>query len=162
MEHVHAPVTENTVWIGEAVPSSCGRHALQRNRILVLLLVSVAFVGGLTLCLRYGYEQTGDVEKLLATKACEKCNLSRTNLAGACLSRAHLRNASLRGADLSVADLSRADLRQADLSGASLYRANLSGADLRGANVTGVQLLFADLSGATWVDGSPCPVLPRR
>jgi len=162
MQRVHAAGREPIPWIEEATPSLYERHTLQRYRVLVLVLVTAALVGGLVLCLRYGYEQTGDVERLLATKTCEKCNLSRTNLAGACLSRSTLRGAALKGADLSVADLSHADLRYADLSGASLFRANLRGADLRGANVTGAHLLFANLSGATWVDGTPCPALPRR
>jgi len=162
MERACIRASKDSQWTEEALPEVYHRPAVRRNHVLVAGLLSIALLTGLATGLRYGYEQTGDVERLLATKTCENCNLSRTNLAGACLARAKLRSASLKGADLSVADLSDADLRDADLSGASLYRANLTGADLRGANVTGVLLLFADVSGALWTDGRTCPPMRRR
>ncbi len=162
MEQVYAADTEDTAGTEEAILSLYDRHAVRRNHFLVAVLVGIVFVLPLAAGPWYGFERTGDGERLLVTGSCEGCDLSRTNLAGTHLSGVNLRHARLKGADLSVADLSHADLSHADLSGASLFRANLSGADLRDANLAGAHLLFANLSGATWVDGRPCVALPRR
>lgn len=137
----------------ETILSMHKRHALKRNHVLYSVVLGMVIVSALATGLQYGFDRPEAAGKLLATRSCESCNLSRVNLAGAGLSGVKLFRATLRGADLSVADLSHADLRYADLSGASLYRANLSGADLRGATVTGAHLLFTNLSGAIWVDG---------
>ena len=153
MERVYLADTEDTVWAEETILSIYERHALKRNHVLYSVVFGIVILFVLATSLRYGFDRPEDVGKLLATRSCEGCNLSRSNLAGASLSGVSLCRATLKGADLSVADLSHADLRYADLSGASLYRANLSGADLRGADVTGAHLLFTNLSGAIWVDG---------
>jgi uncharacterized protein YjbI with pentapeptide repeats len=102
-----------------------------------------------------------DIEKLKATKACEKCNLRGANLAGADLSKSHLSGAeligtNLRRANLSGADLSGASLIDAVLSEADLTGANLANADLSGSYMTGTKLAGADLSGAKWADGVKC------
>lgn len=69
-----------------------------------------------------------NINTLISTNSCPRCNLS--------------------GADLSNADLSNANLSNADLSGAKLVNADLSSADL-----TGVTLSSTDFSDATWCDG---------
>jgi uncharacterized protein YjbI with pentapeptide repeats len=122
-----------------------------------------------------------DVEKLIATRLCEWCDLheadlsnselagarltnaslSHVNLAGADLSGANLSSATLphvnlHGANLSAAFLRNANLRDADLSGANLAKAKLNNADLSNANLDGVDFSGADLSGATWKDGKKC------
>ena len=63
------------------------------------------------------------LQQLLATKSCPRCDLKGANLVNA-------------------------DLSGAKLMGANLSWANLSGANLRGANISG-----ANFSGALWVDG---------
>jgi uncharacterized protein YjbI with pentapeptide repeats len=68
---------------------------------------------------------------VIATKQCEKCDLS---------------GADLSGADLRGANMQEANLRVADLRRAKLLNANLKDADLTGAN----------LAGATWTDGREC------
>ena len=103
------------------------------------------------------------LKKLLDTKKCPNCDLSKANLSGknlkganlyaADLSYTNLTNANLRGANLSGANLSEANLKGADLgnanlSGADLNNANLSGADLNGANLSSANLINANLKGA--------------
>jgi len=102
-----------------------------------------------------------DVDKLLATKECQWCDLhnadlSAAKLPGAQLSGANLSGAKLSGADLSGASLSAAYLRNTDLSGANLSnayfdKANLTGAEMKAANMSG-----ANLSDAIWTDGTRC------
>ena len=70
------------------------------------------------------------LKKLLDTKKCPNCDLSKANLSGENLSGADLYGANLSNADLSEANLKGAVLNGADLSGAHLNGANLSGADL--------------------------------
>ena len=69
-----------------------------------------------------------NLKKLLDTKKCPNCDLSKANLSGVDLSKANLKTANLSGANLYSANLSNADLSEADL-----YGADLSGADLNGA-----------------------------
>lgn len=76
------------------------------------------------------YEQA-DWNKLWATHACARCNLSGANL---------------HGQDLRGVNLTGADLSNADLSGANLSEAHLAGADLSKADLGGANLAFADLS----------------
>ena len=63
------------------------------------------------------------LKKLLDTKKCPNCDLSKANLSGA---------------NLSYAFLIRANLSDANLRGVSLYGANLSGAIMEGAIMKGV------------------------
>jgi len=93
------------------------------------------------------------LKKLLDTKKCPNCDLSKANLKWASLSGANLKGANLYAADLSYAnlkgaDLSYANLKYANLSNASLSNANLSNADLSEADLYGADLYGADLSGA--------------
>ena len=96
------------------------------------------------------------LKKLLDTKKCPNCDLSKINLSVANLTEANLGGADLSGANLSLANLTKANLGGADLSGANLSdailwkanlsRANLSRADLSDANLSLANLTKADLS----------------
>ncbi len=90
------------------------------------------------------------LKKLLDTKKCPDCDLSKENLSGADLNRANLSRANLsytilRDADLYEANLSDANLSDANLSDANLIRANLTKANLKGADLTGAHLYNAIL-----------------
>ncbi len=90
------------------------------------------------------------LKKLLDTKKCPDCDLSKENLSGADLNSANLSRANLsytilRDADLYEANLSDANLSDANLSDANLIRANLTKANLKGADLTGAHLYNAIL-----------------
>ena len=113
-------------------------------RILVpLVLLSGSFFASVA-----SAENLDHTRQLLATKQCQKCELSGAGLVLANLAGANLAGANLNRANLGRADLSGADLSGADLRNASFYGANLSGANLRGANLTGADLRDAILVGA--------------
>lgn len=95
-----------------------------------------------------GAENPEDLQRLLTTRQCERCDLQEAGLVLSRLSSARLAGSNLLRANLSGADLSGADLRQADLRGASLQRANLTGANLTGARLDGADLREAWLAGA--------------
>ena len=137
----------------------------QKKSILAVifsLIFSIFFLSGQL----FAYKES-DLKKLLDTKECPECDLSKAgyqsihklstaDLSGANLSDANLYDANLGSAKLSGANLSGADLRSASLSGANLSGANLTGADLTGANLseanlTGANLTGANLTGATMV-----------
>lgn len=103
---------------------------------------------GRTLNLRElcGNSVAENIRRLLATKQCQKCDLSGANLGSADLPNADLRGANLAGADL----------RSANLVGA-----NLDGADLSGASLSGAILSGTNLQGTTMPDGTN-PMLPKR
>ena len=79
------------------------------------------------------------LKKLLDTKKCPNCDLSKANLKGANLSEANLKGANLYAADLSYANLKYANLSNANLSNANLSNANLSNANLSGADLNGAR-----------------------
>jgi len=83
-----------------------------------------------------------DLNTLLSTNSCVRCDLTGANLVGA---------------NLFQANLGGAVLADANLTGAGLVDAILRGAFLNGANLTEANLIGADLSGATWCDGNLCP-----
>jgi uncharacterized protein YjbI with pentapeptide repeats len=109
------------------------------------------------------------INQLLETRVCIRCdlrgadlenanldnaNLEGTNLQGANLTSAELNGAYLVGADLSGANLTDADLDSAKLTGATLVGATLQDARIRntllqGANFQDANLSGADLSGLT-------------
>lgn len=102
-----------------------------------------------------------DVDKLLATRECQWCDLrgariSGANLSGGDLSGANLTEANLSDADLSGANLSTAYLRNSDLTGANLSTAFLGKTNLSGAKLNNANLSGATLTGATWTDGTLC------
>ncbi len=94
-------------------------------------------------------ENLNDLNRLLGSKKCQKCDLSNAGLIHANLTGADLSSANLVNANLSQANLAGADLSGADLTGASLYGANLTGADLTGANLAGTDLRNAYLVNTT-------------
>jgi len=95
-----------------------------------------------------------DLQRLLSTGECQRCNLS-----GVDLSSAHLIGADLRGANLSKANLAGANLEGADLTNANLKGANLSSAfltnvnfkkaNLNGVNFTRAQIYDSNVHGAS-------------
>ena len=78
----------------------------------LIIIIFMSFNG-------YAYDEN-DLQKLLATNSCVKCDLS-----GADLRKAELSNANLQGANLNKANLWRANLENANLDGCSLEDANL-------------------------------------
>ena len=101
-----------------------------------------------TIALPTQAENFSDLNQLLSTKKCQKCDLSNAGLVQANLVGANLFQANLTGANLSQANLKGADLRGANLAGTSLYGANLMGANLEGANLKGIDLRNAYVEDA--------------
>jgi uncharacterized protein YjbI with pentapeptide repeats len=95
-----------------------------------------------------------DLQKLLDTNECVRCDLSMAFLIGADLTYANLRYANLGGADLGGADLMYADLMYADLGGADLGGAYLLSAYLLSANLREANLRDANLEGANLEGGN--------
>lgn len=137
--------------------------AIKRNAIVcIVCTVIILFI---IPDMSYAFKQT-DLDKLLATKQCQWCDLRNADLSDAQLSGAQIANTNLSGANLSGADLSDVNLSGAVMSGANLHNANLSGAYLSGAKLNNANLSGADLSdanfsganlsGATWKDGRKC------
>ncbi len=103
-------------------------------------------------------ENLEHIQRLLSSRQCQQCdltraglvfsNLSGVDLTGADLSLANLNRSNLSGAKLQGTNLMGAVLSSANLSGADLRGANLSGADLREAYLVGVDLTGANLAGA--------------
>lgn len=100
-----------------------------------------------------------DVERLLKTNQCPRCNLQGADLKQANLFGANLVGSDLRGADLSGAHLGSANLTDANLSGAKLVNAylhqtllegtDLSQADLTNAYLREAQFNNTNLKGAS-------------
>ena len=113
-----------------------------------------------------------NLNHLLATNECEKCdlrgtNLDQANLREAELERANFEGAHLRGVNLDRADLEGVNLRGADLEEAQLREvdlsakprrpanlqfANFENANLEGAKLKGALLRGANLAGANLVE----------
>lgn len=93
-------------------------------------------------------ENLEQIQQLLSTNECSRCDLNKAGLVYAELTGANLSATSLIQANLSHADLSAANLTQAQLNGATLFGADLTGADLRGANLQGADLREAILTNA--------------
>jgi tetratricopeptide (TPR) repeat protein len=125
-----------------AIALAIGNTPLMKAKLLAITAFLTAF------CLAPP-ARAGNLEhtrQLLATKQCERCDLSGEGLVLADLSGANLRGANLSGANLSRANLSGADLSGANLSGASLYGANLGGAKLEQTDLSGADLRDAYLA----------------
>ena len=90
-----------------------------------------------------------DLQKLLDTNECVRCDLREAFLRNTSLNSADLEGAILMDADLSVADLRGANLSGADLSGTNLGAANLTEANLWATYMNG-----AILCNTTMPDGS--------
>ena len=87
-------------------------------------------------------ENPDHIRQLLATKQCQRCDLS-----GAGLVRVQLPAADLQQSDFSRANLSQGNFASANLQGARLAGSSLAGANLSGADLTGADLRNADLRG---------------
>ena len=109
-----------------------------------VLVESTVLLTALGMALPAQADNAEQVQTLLSTKQCTRCELSNAGLV-----YADLRGANLQQANLSRANLSRANLQGANLSGASLMGASLAGANLTGANLDGANLTAADLRYAT-------------
>jgi len=107
-------------------------------------------------------DASSQVQQLLETKQCVRCDLrgadltgedlDEANLEGANLEGANLKDTSLEGAylvsaNLNQANLTEADLESSNLSLASLNEAVLEDADLRAVNLQGANLQQANLQG---------------
>lgn len=100
-----------------------------------------------------GGDVSEQVQQLLETNACVRCDLRGANLAKADLDNANLEGANLQGANLNKAELNRAYLVGANLSEANLIEADLDKAkllyaSLSQANLTKAKLLEANLTNA--------------
>lgn len=95
-----------------------------------------------------------NVQRLILTNRCRRCDLVGTDL-----SKTHLIGADLRGAILTGANLSWSNLEGADFTGAHLTGANFTGAFLTNAslvnttldhaNFSQAQIYYADVTGAS-------------
>jgi Pentapeptide repeats (8 copies) len=122
----------------------------------ILGFATVAIALSLTLPVQSANRK--DLQTLLDTGNCPRCDLRDANLRGANLQRANLRDANLRGANLRDANLrganlSNANLQDADLRDANLTRSNLRNSSLRNANLRNANLESVDVRGANF-DGS--------
>ncbi len=93
--------------------------------------------------------------RLLATKECQECDLTKADLHEKNLHKAQLRRVNLSGANLSKtnlteADLGYANLKDADLGDALLCGANLAFAYLNDTNLSNANLSFATLSNTNF------------
>ena len=109
---------------------------------LLTIFVSLTTI---TLSLPSQAESLSDLNQLLNTKKCSRCDLSNAGLVQANLTGADLTQANLVGANLSQVNLTGANLTGANLAGTSLNGANLTGANLTGANLVGTDLRNAYL-----------------
>jgi uncharacterized protein YjbI with pentapeptide repeats len=90
---------------------------------LIILLLAIALIAAPA----FGVKQE-DLDKLKATKTCERCFLNDADLREANLSEVILNDANLSESSLIGVDLSKSSLTGADLRDAILMRANLEGA----------------------------------
>lgn len=125
---------------------------MKRRFLSTFTLLTVCFA---TPAIAENIQQT---QQLMATKQCQRCDLSGVGLTYANLAGSDLSAANLSQANLSRTNLSRANLSRANLTGAVLVSVNLTNADLRGADLQGADLRGAVLTGTTWsganIDGA--------
>lgn len=98
--------------------------------------------------------QATNVQRLILTNQCRRCDLVGTDLSKAHLIGADLRGALLTGANLSWSNLEGADLTGAHLAGvnftgAFLTNASLANATLDNANFSQAQIYYANVAGAS-------------
>jgi uncharacterized protein YjbI with pentapeptide repeats len=91
-------------------------------------------------------DRTSQLQRLIDTKTCIRCELSGVDLGGIDLSGANLEGTHLEGANLSGVNLSGAYLVGASLVNANLDRADLSNARLSFAALQAVNLAGAELT----------------
>ena len=74
-----------------------------------------------------------NLQTLMDTNKCIRCNFGLADLSGINLTGADLRSTNLAGADLTDANLTQTNLTGANLGGADLTDANLGKANMNGA-----------------------------
>src|SRR6476469_9212641 len=105
-----------------------------------------------------------NVETLLLTQSCSRCDLRAVklvniNLKNPILTGADLSDANLSGSRFEISDFVNTNLARINLSGAELVGARISNANLRKANLTktnldGADLRFSDLRDANLSDAN--------
>lgn len=95
-----------------------------------------------------------NVQRLILTNECYRCDLVGVDLSGTHLIGADLREAALAGANLSWSNLEGADLTEANLTGANLTGAFLTNtsfayATLDNADFSQAQLYYVNVTGAS-------------
>jgi len=93
-------------------------------------------------------ENLEQLQQLISTRHCQRCDLSGSSFVLTNLTGADLGNANLSTANLNQANLTNANLSGANLAGAVLFNANLTGANLSGADLRGADLREANFAGA--------------
>lgn len=96
-----------------------------------------------------GIDTKAQVQRLLETNECVRCDLR-----GADLAKADLDHANLEGANLQGANLSRAEMNQAYLVGANLNDATLIETDLDQSKLLQASLVGADLTKAKLLEAN--------
>lgn len=112
------------------------------------LLATLTLLAATSLAFPARADNLVEIQQLLNTRECPRCDLSGAGLVFSDLEGVNLQGADLRGANLNRANLEEANLSGADLSGAVLFGADLTGADLRGADLRGADLREALMAGA--------------
>jgi uncharacterized protein YjbI with pentapeptide repeats len=130
----------------------------EKNMKRILVMITIASCLMMVTAVLSRAEDRPDLDRLLKTKECMRCNLDGVVLRGADLNGANLKESRLNGADLSGANLSGADLTWTEMNDIKLTRADLSNADLAmsimrraamdEANLNGASLRGADLTSA--------------
>jgi uncharacterized protein YjbI with pentapeptide repeats len=123
-------------------------NPLQRRT--TVLVKAAVLLTTLSMALPAQADNAEQVQTLLSTRQCARCELSNAGLVYADLRGANLQQANLSRANLSRANLQGADLRGAILTGASLAGANLTGANLDGANLAATDLRYATATNASF------------
>jgi uncharacterized protein YjbI with pentapeptide repeats len=103
-------------------------------------IIAMTLVSGLGVVQVAHGADPGDVQRLLRTGQCERCNLvgadlHNANLRDAKLKDSNLEAANLKGANLEKANFKRANLRYANFKGAIIQDTDFSEANLQGAMI---------------------------
>jgi hypothetical protein len=98
-----------------------------------------------------------DVDQLLETGYCPRCDLSDADLSNLNLRDVYLSGANLAGADLSNSNLQYADLSYAILNGANLSGVDFSFANLRNASIFGARIAEPAIFRETNTEGLTMP-----
>lgn len=132
---------------------------MKKTYLAVILLLSALVMGMPSLAETSEETVTSEmrainIQRLMLTNQCYKCDLAGVDLSNTHLIGADLRNAVLTGADLSWSNLEGADLAGANLTGANLTgvfltNASLANADLDNVNFSQAILYDVNVAGAS-------------
>ncbi len=112
------------------------------NKVIVL---SVGLLLGLGVAYAAQAAYPGDVERLLQTGKCRRCDLSGADLSNANLRDAELQEANLEGANLSGANLEDTDFDNANLRYVNFKNAIIRDTDFSSANLQGAMIDYQEL-----------------